>query len=129
MGKTKIMALGGSVAAGTGAKLDVFHDCFQYESTTVNTVRDTQTWWSILERLLGDWIEGGAEVINAGGGATENASECLGRVEGSVAEHAPDYVLVLLGPQGALQGVEAEAFAGSLKQIVDRIAAAGAAPV
>ena len=66
MSNTKIVAFGDSVTAGTSAKLDVFHDCFQFETTTPNKVRETQTWWSILERLLSDWLADGVEVVCAG---------------------------------------------------------------
>jgi hypothetical protein len=43
MSKTRIAVFGDAVTLGTSAKLDVFHDCFQYGTTTVNMVRETQT--------------------------------------------------------------------------------------
>ncbi|RKY89027.1 hypothetical protein DRQ15_09355, partial [candidate division KSB1 bacterium] len=92
MSKTKIVVFGDSVTAGTSAKLDVFHDCFQYGTTTVNRVRQTQTWWSILERIISDWVEGGVEVVNAGASG-DTSSKGLARLKRDVLSHSPDYVL------------------------------------
>ena len=61
----KVITFGGTVAEGTSAKLDLFHDCFKHGTTTVNKVKKTQTWWSILERILTDWVEGNVEIINS----------------------------------------------------------------
>ena len=128
MDKTRIAAFGDAVTVGTSAKLDVFHDCFQYGTTTVNMVRETQTWRSITERIIADWVEDGVEVINAGiAGGT--SSKGLARLERDVLAHSPDYVLVLFGAEDALQGVEAEAFRENLEKIVEGIAARNARPV
>ena len=66
MSEMKIVAFGDAVTMGASAKLDVFHDCFQYGTTTVNMVRETQTWRSITARILTDWVEDDVHVINAG---------------------------------------------------------------
>jgi lysophospholipase L1-like esterase len=42
MSEMKIVAFGDAVTVGRSAKLDVFHDCFQYGTTTVNQVRETK---------------------------------------------------------------------------------------
>ena len=116
----KIVTFGGTVTEGTSAKLDVFHDCFQYGTTTVNKVRDTQTWWAISERILRDWVDGGVEVISAGS-AGNTASRGVGRLEDDVLSHSPDLVLVMFGMDDALAGVEADNFREDLKKIVNRI--------
>ncbi|MCD4735374.1 MAG: hypothetical protein K8R53_04990, partial [Bacteroidales bacterium] len=116
----KIVTFGGTVADGTSAKLDLFHDCFQYGTTTVIKVRKTQTWWAISERILRDWVEGGVVVINTGkeGGTV---AEGLVRIESDVLSHSPDYVLVMFGIDDALAGVEAERFSEDLEKVVNRI--------
>ena len=43
MASVRIIVLGDSVAKRTEAKLDLFHNCFQYKSKRVNLVRPTQT--------------------------------------------------------------------------------------
>jgi lysophospholipase L1-like esterase len=128
MSKTKIVVFGDSVTAGTSIKLDVFHDCFQYGTTTVNTVRETQTWRSIMERILSDWVDDGVEVINAGI-AGSISSKGLARLERDVLSCSPDYVLVIFGVEDVLAGVETEAFRESLDKIVDGIVAQNARPV
>ncbi len=128
MSKTKIAVFGDAVAAGTSAKLDVFHDCFQYGTTTVNMVRESQTWGSILARILTDWVEDDVEVINAGVSG-DTSSEGLARLAREVLAQSPDIVLVLFGAEDALAGVEIEAFRKNLKMIVDEIAAHNARPV
>jgi lysophospholipase L1-like esterase len=128
MSKTKIVAFGDAVTVGTSAKLDVFHDCLQYGTTTVNTVRETQTWRSITERIITDWVENGAEVINAGiaGGIS---SKGLARLKREVLSCSPDYVLVMFGAEDILQGVETETFRKNLEKIVDGIVARNARPI
>ncbi|MEA3477029.1 MAG: GDSL-type esterase/lipase family protein [Bacteroidota bacterium] len=116
----KIVAFGGTVTAGTSAKLDVSQDCFKWGTTEVNMVRKTQTWWAISERILRDWVDGGVEVISAGS-AGNTASKGAGRLEDDVLSHSPDYVLVMFGMDDALAGVEADNFREDLKKIVTRI--------
>ena len=116
----KIVTFGGTVTDGTSAKLDVLYDCFRYGTTTVNKVRETQTWWAILERILTDWVDGEVEVINAGK-VEDTVAEGLVRIENDVLSHSPDYVLVMFGMDDALTGVEADKFREDLKRIVDRI--------
>ena len=128
MSKTKIVVFGDSVTTGTSAKLDVFHDCFQYGTTTVNTVREMQTWRSIAERILTDWVEDGVEVVNAGV-AGETSSKGRARLERDVLSHAPDYVLVMFGAEDALAGVETGTFQENLEKIVNGITAHNARPV
>ncbi len=128
MSEMKIAAFGDAVTAGTSAKLDVFHDCFQYGTTTVNMVRETQTWCSILARILTDWVEDGVEVINAGM-AGDTSSEGLARLEREVLSQSPDYVLVMFGSEDALAGVETAAFRKNLEKMVDGITARNARPV
>ena len=128
MNRTRIVVFGDSVTASRSAKLDVFHDCFQYGTTTVNMVRQTQTWWSILERILSDWVEGGVEVVNAGA-SRDTSCKGLARLERDVLSHSPDYVLVMFGSEDVLTGVETVVFRKSLEEIVNGILAQGARPV
>jgi lysophospholipase L1-like esterase len=128
MSKTKSVAFGDSVTAGTAAKLDVFHDCLQYGTTTVNMVRETQTWRSIMARILSDWVDDGVEVVNAGVSG-DTSSKGLARLEQEVLSHSPDYVLVLFGSEDALAGIEAATFRKSLEKIVNGIAARNVQPV
>ena len=116
----KVIAFGGTVTDGTSAKLDLFHDCFQYGTTTVNKVRKTQTWWAIMERILRDWVENGVEVISAGS-AGNTAVNGVARIDKDVLSHSPDYVLVMFGMDDALAGVEADNFRKDLEKIVNRI--------
>jgi lysophospholipase L1-like esterase len=122
MNKIRIAAFGDAVTMGTSAKLDVFHDCFQYGTTTVNLVRETQTWRSIAARILMDWVEDGVEMINAGVSG-EPSQKGLARLERDVLSQSPDIVLVMFGAEDALSGVEPAAFRENLKKIVDGIAA------
>ena len=62
----KVVVFGGTVTEGASAKLDVSQDCFKWGTTDVNMVKKTQTWWSILERILTDWVEGDVEIISSG---------------------------------------------------------------
>ncbi|MCD6336218.1 MAG: hypothetical protein J7M27_12985, partial [Candidatus Latescibacteria bacterium] len=105
MSKIKIAAFGDAVTMGTAAKLDVFHDCFQYGTTTVNMVRESQTWRSIAARIMSDWVEDDVEMINAGV-AGDTSSKGLARMERDVLSQSPDYVLMMFGAEDALQGVE-----------------------
>ena len=116
----KIVTLGGTVMEGTSAKLDVLHDCIKWGTTTVNKVRETQTWWSILERILIDWAEGDVEIISSGL-AGNTAANGIDRLENDVFSHSPDYVLVMFGMDDALAGVEADKFREDLEKIVNRI--------
>ena len=116
----KVVVFGGTVTVGTSAKLDVLRDCFKWGTTTVNKVRETQTWWAILERILRDWVEGGVEVINAGK-VGDTVAEGLVRIEDDVLSHSPDYVLVMFGMDDALAGIEAVDFQAELEKIVNRI--------
>jgi lysophospholipase L1-like esterase len=125
MNKTKIVAFGDSVTVGTSAKVDVFHDCFQYGTTTVNMVRETQTWRSIAARILTDWMEDDVEMINAGVSG-DTSSEGLARMERDVLSQSTDTVLVMFGAEDALQGIETAAFRENLEKIVDGIAARNA---
>jgi lysophospholipase L1-like esterase len=125
MDNIRIVAFGDAVTLGTSAKLDVFHDCFQYGTTTANLVRESQTWRSIAARILTDWIEGDVELINAGM-AGHTSSKGLARLDRDVLSHAPDYVLVTFGVEDVLQGIETETFRKNLKKIVDGIAARNA---
>ncbi len=128
MSKTRIAAFGDAVTLGISARLDVFHDCFQYGTTTANMVRESQTWRSILARIIGDWIEGDVEVISAGM-AGDTSQKGLARLEQDVLAKSPDYVLVMFGAEDALQGVETAAFRENLEKIVEGIAAQNARPV
>ena len=128
MSKIKIAAFGDAVTTGTSAKLDVFHDCFQYGTTTVNMVRESQTWRSIAARIMSDWVEGDVELISAGM-AGDASSKALVRMERDVLSQSPDYVLMMFGAEDALQGVETAAFRENLEKIVDGIAAHNARPV
>ena len=128
MSEIKIAAFGDAVTTGTSAKLDVFHDCFRYGTTTVNMVRETQTWRSITARIIADWIEGDVEMINAGV-AGDTSSKGLARLEREVLSQSPDTVLVMFGAEDALQDVETATFRENLKNIVDGIAARNAEPV
>ena len=128
MSEMKIVAFGDAVTMGVSAKLDVFHDCFQYGTTTVNMVRETQTWRSITERILTDWVEEDVHVINAGV-AGDTSAKALARLEREVLAQSPDTVLVMFGAEDALQGMETKAFRENLKKIVDGIAARNACPV
>ena len=116
----KIVTIGGTVMEGTSAKLDVLHDCFKWGTTTVNKVRETQTWWSILERILTDWVEGDVEIISSGL-AGNTVANGVARLENDVFSHSPDYVLVMFGMDDALAGVEADRFREDLEKIVNRI--------
>jgi len=120
MSETEIVAFGDSLARGTSAKLGVFHDCFQYESTTVNKVRDTQTWWSILQRILSDWVDGGVELIRAGPGG-DTIGKALAHLNRDVVSQSPEYVLVMFGPEDALAGTDPEAFQNGLEKIAKPI--------
>ncbi|RKY89026.1 hypothetical protein DRQ15_09350 [candidate division KSB1 bacterium] len=128
MASMKVVAFGDSVTVGTSAKLDVFHDCFQYGTTTVNMVRETQTWWSILERILSDWVREDVRVIGSGM-AGDTSSKGLARLRRDVLSQSPDYVLVMFGVEDVLRGTETEAFRKNLEKIVNGIAAQGARPV
>ena len=121
MGSIKIIAIGDSVTSATSAKLDVFHDCFQYRTTTVNMVRETQTWRSIMARILSDWVDDGVEVINAGV-AGETIAKGAARLERDVLSVSPEYVLVMFGSEDTIEDIEAETFQNSLEEIVNGIA-------
>ena len=128
MSKIKIAAFGDAVTTGTSAKLDVFHDCFQYGTTMVNTVRETQTWRSIAARIMSDWVEGDVEMISAGM-AGDTSSKGLARMERDVLSQSPDYVLMMFGAEDALAGVEPAVFRENLEEMVEGIAARNARPV
>ncbi len=128
MSEIKIVAFGDAVTLGTSAKLDVFHDCFKNGTTTVNMVRETQTWRSIAARIMSDWIEEDVEVINAGISG-DTSAKGLARMERDVLSQSPDYVLVQFGAEDALAGVETAAFRENLEKIVDGITAQNAKPV
>ncbi len=128
MDQIRIAAFGDAVTAGTSAKLDVFHDCFQYGTTTVNKVRESQTWRSIAARILTDWVEDDVEMINAGISG-DTAEKGLARMERDVLSQSPDYVLVMFGAEDALSGVEPAAFRENLEKIVDGITTRNARPV
>ena len=115
----RIVTFGGTVTAGMSAKLDINHDCFQFGTTTVIKVRETQTWWAILERILTDWVEGEVEIISSGL-AGNSVANGVARLEGDVLSHSPDYVLVMFGMDDALAGVEADSFKDDLEKIVNR---------
>ena len=84
-----IVTFGGTVTEGTSAKLDVFHDCFKWGTGEVNMVRKTQTWWSILERILTDWAEVDIELISSGS-VGYTGTNGTARLEGDVLSHSPD---------------------------------------
>ncbi len=128
MNKTKIVAFGDAVTAGTSAKIDVFHDCFQYGTTTVNMVRETQTWHSIMARIMSDWVENGVHVIHAGM-AGDTSQKGLARLEREVLSQSPDTVLVMFGAEDAIAGLEPAAFRENLKKIVQGIAERNARPI
>ena len=116
----KVVTFGGTVMDGTSAKLDVFHDCFKWGTTDVNMVRRTQTWWSILERILTDWVEGDVEIISSGV-AGNTAANGIARLEDDVLLHSPDYVLMMFGMDDVLAGVETDSFREDLEKIVNRV--------
>ncbi len=117
---TKIVLFGGTVTEGTSAKLDLFHDCFKHGTNTVNKVRETQTWWSILERILTDWVDGEVEII-CSGLAGNTVAKGAARLEYDVLSHSPDYVLVMFGMDDVLASVDAENFREDLEKVVNRI--------
>ena len=116
----KFVTFGGTVTEGTSAKLDVLYDCFVWGTTTVNKVRETQTWWAIMERILTDWVEGDVEIISSGL-AGNTAANGIARLEDDILTHSPDYVLVMYGMDDALAGVEADNFRQDMEKIVNRI--------
>lgn len=124
----KVVVFGDAVTAGTSAKLDVSQDCLKWGTTIVNMVRKTQTWWSILERILTDWVEGGTQVINAGK-AGDTVTEGLIRIKEDVLSHSPNYVLVMFGSEDALAGITAEVFRENLEKIVKRLTEGNAKPI
>ena len=128
MAQVKITILGDSVAKGTEAKLDLFYNCFQYKSKVVNLVRPTQTWSSILERILSDWIEGEVKITNAG--ERENTTlKVVNQLKNKLLSSSPDYVLVLLGSEDILQGVKPQTFRENLKRIVKEIINQNSTPI
>ena len=82
MGSTQIVVLGEAAAAGTSAGLDVFQD-------SALMVRPTQTWHSIMARILTDWVEDDVEMIHVSTGPTGPEPDAL--------SPAPDHVLVMFG--------------------------------
>ena len=116
----KIVTFGGTVTEGTSAKLDLYYDCFQYGTTTVNRVKETQTWWAILERILTDWVDEDVEIVSSGV-AGNSVAKGAARLEDDVLSHSPDYVLVMFGMDDALAGVKAENFRKDLEKIVKRL--------
>lgn len=118
----KVIAFGGTVAEGTSAKLDRNHDCFRWGTTEMIMVRNTQTWWAILGRILEDWAEGEVEVIGAGAAGNTAAIGAV-RLEDDVLSHSPDYVLLMFGMDDALAGVQPDKFQDDLEKIVTRIEA------
>ena len=119
MSTSTIAVCGDAAAAGISAKLDLFHDCLQYGTGTVNPVRSSQTWWAILGRILTDWVEAQVTMTQAAdrGNTAARSAEGLG---GEVFPHAPDQVLVMLGSEDALIGTDARAFREALERIVDQ---------
>ncbi|MFH1007019.1 MAG: GDSL-type esterase/lipase family protein [Candidatus Latescibacterota bacterium] len=124
MNRIQMVVYGDSIAAGTSAKLDVFHNCFRHGTTVVNTVRETQTWRSIASRILTDWV--GQEVSMAGAGvAGDTPTAGLARLEADVLSLVPDWVLVQFGTEEALAGGRVETFRDTLREIVAQISARG----
>jgi len=128
MALTKVIVFGDSVAEGREAKLDLFHNCFQYKSTTVNLVCSTQTWSSILERILSDWIKGEVILTNAGekGNTTEKA---VNQLKNKLLLSSPDYVLVIFGSEDTLEGTNPETFKRNLEKIIGEITKQNAIPI
>jgi hypothetical protein len=118
----RIVVIGGGAAMGTSAKLDVLHDCFQFGTTNVNTVRETQTWWSILGRILSDWFDGDAEILNESVPGGFTAEEAIKKVE-KVLSQSPDLVLFMFGQDEALSGIHTSVFRKGLENIIQKMAA------
>jgi lysophospholipase L1-like esterase len=128
MRSKKLIVFGDSVTAGTSAKLDVFHECFKYKTTYVNFVRESQTWHSILGRILADWAADDVEVVNAGM-AGDTSKKALVRLKKSVLAPSPDYVLLMFGLEDVLQGIKPDEFRKNLETIICEITAQNARPV
>ena len=124
----KVVVFGDAVTAGTSARLDVQQNCFQSGTTTVNKVKDTQTWWAILERILTDWVEEEVRIINAGDTGNTIATG-LSVLEKNVFLHSPDYVLVMFGTEDALTDVEVDIFQTDLENIVNSIIERNVKPI
>ena len=128
MALTKVIVLGDSVAKGTEAKLDVFYDCFQYKSEVVNLVRPTQTWSSILERILSDWTEDEVKVINAGKKGNIS-TKAVNQLKNKLLLSSGDYVLVIFGTEDTLESTRPEAFKKNLEKIIGEITKQNAIPI
>jgi hypothetical protein len=118
----RIAVFGGEAALGTSAKLDILHDCFQYETSIVNSVRETQTWWSILGRILSDWTERPAELINVSVPGGSTAKEAPRRVDQMLSQ-SPDLVLLMPGQDEAVAGMQLVDFCNILEEMIHAIAA------
>lgn len=119
MNASTIAVCGDATASGQSEKLDVLHDCLQYETGIVNPVRPSQTWWAILGRILADWVEGRATMVKAADrGQTAEASAA--ELCNNVLPSSPGQVLVMLGSEDALAGTEVGAFRQALERIVDQ---------
>jgi len=128
MALTKIIVFGDSVAKGIEAKLDVFHNCFQYKSKVVNLVRPTQTWSSILKRILSDWTEDEVKVINAGEKGNIS-TKAVNQLKNKLLLSSPDYALVIFGSEDTLEGTRPEAFKRNLEKMIEEITKQNAIPI
>ncbi len=115
-----LVIMGDTVAQGTGSKLDVRYPCLQYGSGVVNRVRSTQTWWSIMERILADWVERGVRVINAGlpGDTTAKGP---GRLAKDVLSHIPSWAMLMYGPEDAIIGTTPDSLRENLEKMAEQI--------
>jgi len=128
MASMRVIVFGDSVAEGREAKLDVFYDCFQYKSEVVNLVRPTQTWSSILERILSDWTEDEVKVINAGKKGNIS-TKAVNQLKNKLLLSSGDYVLVIFGTEDTLEGTRPEAFKKNLEKIIGEITKQNAIPI
>jgi len=128
MALTKVIVLGDSIAKGTEAKLDIFHNCFQYKSKVVNLVRPTQTWSSILKRILSDWTEDEVKVINAGEKGNIS-TKAVNQLKDKLLLSSGDYVLVIFGSEDTLEDTNPETFKKNLEKITGEITKQNAIPI
>ncbi|MCD6519588.1 MAG: hypothetical protein J7M05_06670 [Anaerolineae bacterium] len=117
----KLYLVGDAVAEGTSSKLDVAQPCLQYRYHVVNTVRKTQTWWSILERLLRDWVEENVTVE-----LCPKASSPLEALT-TLPQTFQGYVLLLFGSEMFLRGHHPSD--RDLERLIELVVSRGGTPV
>jgi len=128
MAYIKIVAFGDGITLGTLVQVDSLADCLSYQGTTVNLVRESQTWRSVLGRILSDWIEDEVKVISAGVGG-DTTQEGLLRLDKDVLSYSPDYVLIMFGLNDANRNIGRERYKKNLEEMVARVAKQGIKPI